>query len=71
MPLPQYLELMLNKIAQELPSTGSNGDVAPEGNNEEMKTEVGDDEAIKESQEVEDEELKAQAEEAGMKNRKN
>lgn len=30
-----------------------------------MKTEVGDDEAIKESQEVEDEELKAQAEEAG------
>lgn len=65
MPLPQYLELMLNKIAQELPSTGSNGDVAPEGNNEEMKTEVGDDEAIKESQEVEDEELKAQAEEAG------
>lgn len=71
MPLPQYLELMLNKIAQELPSTGSNGDVAPEGNNEEMKTEVGDDEAIKESQEVEEEELKAQAEEAGMKNRKN
>ncbi|XP_078319273.1 THO complex subunit 1-like [Crassostrea virginica] len=65
MPLPQYLELMLRKIAQELPSMGTNGEGAPEQNHEEMRTEVGDDEAIKESQEAEEEELKAQAEDAG------
>lgn len=66
MPLPQYLELMLRKIAQELPSMGTNGEGAPEQNHEEMRTEVGDDEAIKESQEAEEEELKAQAEDAGI-----
>lgn len=36
-----------------------------------MKIEVGDDEVIKEFQEVEDEEFKVQVEEVGMKNRKN
>jgi hypothetical protein len=65
MPLPQYLELMLNKVAQELPSTGVNGEGAQEANNEEMRTELGEDEAIKEAQEGEEEELKESTEEQG------
>ncbi|XP_062589734.1 THO complex subunit 1-like [Saccostrea cucullata] len=67
MPLPQYLEVMLNKIAQELPSMGANGEVSQETGQEEMRTELGEDEAIKEAQEVEEEEeLKRQNEEQGV-----
>ncbi|XP_033738778.1 LOW QUALITY PROTEIN: THO complex subunit 1-like [Pecten maximus] len=45
-PLSEYLEAMLNKIAKEIPQTA---------NNEEMKTEIGEEEeAIQERQEMEE-----------------
>ncbi|KAK3091924.1 hypothetical protein FSP39_023755 [Pinctada imbricata] len=45
MPLPQYLDLMLQKIAKEIPQTV---------NNEEMRTDVGEEETIKEGHDEED-----------------
>lgn len=52
-PQPQYLEMMLNRLAKEiLPQTGTQEITE---NQEEVKTEVGEEEeAIKESQEDDD-----------------